>query len=75
MAASGSGRVKTRRRERIGRTDGPCSSALSHPDRHDQGLHAKHGDHPLQIVGEDAEAHFGAHLLEPLGQEMCVPHP
>ena len=74
MSPCGSGRVKTRSTTEPNDKGPPRGLVLS-PDRGDERSNAEHRDHALEIIGEDAQAHFGAHFGEALRQEVRVPHP
>jgi hypothetical protein len=56
---------------RLGRTEGP----LSGPHRLHQRPGAEDGDHPLQIVGENVEAHLRSNLSRVLVLKWVTPHP
>ena len=52
---------------------GAGSSNLPH--RLHERLDAQDGDHPLQIIGENVEAHLCSDLFEGLGQKVGRSHP
>ncbi len=45
------------------------------PHRLDQRADADDVHDPRQIIGEHAQCHLGAHVLQPLHQEVGGPHP
>ena len=47
----------------------------SSPDHFQQGPNAETGDHSLQIIGEDMEAHLGTDPFQPTRQEVASAHP
>lgn len=49
--------------------------ALSGSDGCHQGSHADDLYHPLQVVGEDMQAHFRSHMLQGAHQEVSCTHP
>ena len=44
-------------------------------DRAHQSSDPNQRDHAFDIVGEDVERHFGAHIFQTSRQEMTVPQP
>lgn len=48
---------------------------FSDPDRLKQRWDAHHADHPLHVVGENAEAHLGSDVFQCFGEEVRTAHP
>jgi hypothetical protein len=48
---------------------------FSGPDRLKQRWDAHHPDHPLHVVGENAEAHLGSDVFQCSGEEVRTAHP
>lgn len=48
---------------------------FSGPDRPKHGWDAHHPDHPLHVIGENAEAHLGSNVFQCSGEEVRTAHP